>query len=145
MVKDAVPVGAPGAKPDDKVTLQAKVAPAAAGKPQLTALTPVPAATELATTPAGSTSEIRTLVPDVVPPVFPRPSVYWMVALPTAVDGADLDNTKLDESGLIETPPKEGGKAVPAVPSRLKLAWSTPLMKYWAEPEVPVFDRRSTK
>ena len=123
IVKAAVPVGAPGAKPDVRVTLQANVAPAADGKaPQFAALTPVPVDIEVATTPAGSASEIRALVPDVVPPAFPRPSVYGMVVLASAVAGADFDNTKLDEIGLIVTPPEDGGRAVPAVPSRLKVA-----------------------
>ena len=76
IVKAAVPVGAPDTKPDDSVTLQFKVAPAADGRvPQLTALTPAPTDTEFATTPAGSASEIRADVPDTVPPSLPKPSV----------------------------------------------------------------------
>ena len=75
-VKAAAPFAAPAARPELSVTVQVKVAPAAEGKlPQLTLLTPVPALTAVAVTPAGSFSEIVALRPDTVPPLLPRPRV----------------------------------------------------------------------
>lgn len=79
IVKAAVPVLAPGASPALNVTEQVSVAPAVEGKePQLTLLTPVPAVTAVATTPAGNLSFTVALVVEVVPPEFPRPNVYVM-------------------------------------------------------------------
>ena len=73
-VKAAVPDGAPDTKPELKVTLQDKRAPAADGsEPQFTPLTPVPEATAVATTPAGKASEMRADVPDETGPEFPKP------------------------------------------------------------------------
>ena len=67
---------APVASPLLRVTLQLNKAPAAEGKvPQLTALTPLPAVTAVAITPAGSCSFRVALVPLVRPPLLPRVSV----------------------------------------------------------------------
>ena len=75
-VNAAVPGAAPEAIALDKVTVHVSVAPAADGKlPQSTDVTPVPALTAVATTPAGSTSFTVADVPDVVPPLLPRPRV----------------------------------------------------------------------
>ena len=75
-LKAAVPAGADETSALDKVTLQLSKAPAADGKePQLTALTPVPGVTAVATTPAGNCSEMRADVPEAEPPEFPRPNV----------------------------------------------------------------------
>jgi hypothetical protein len=76
IVNAAVPVDAPDASPDDKVTAQLNSAPADDGNvPQLTALTPVPAVTAVATTPAGNWSSTVVLVPEVEPPPLPSPNV----------------------------------------------------------------------
>ena len=76
MVKAAVPVAveAPSALPS--VTVQVSVAAAAEGNvPQFTLLTPVPAVTAVATTPAGSFSFTVADSPLAVPPLLPRPKV----------------------------------------------------------------------
>lgn len=76
MVKAAVPLAAPAAKPLDRVTVQVRVAPAAEGRPpQLTLETPAPGDTAVATTPLGKTSLTVAEVPEVTPPLLPRPSV----------------------------------------------------------------------
>lgn len=76
MVKAAVPSAEPAARPLDKVTVQVSVAPAAEGRlPQLTLETRVPLVTAVATTPEGSTSLTVTEVPEVMPPLLPRPRV----------------------------------------------------------------------
>ncbi len=71
-VKAAV---APLARPLLRVTLQLSNAPALEGRlPQLTALTPLPAVTAVATTPAGSWSLRLALVPLVKSPLLPMVS-----------------------------------------------------------------------
>ena len=96
-LKAAVPVAAFAASPEASVTVHVSVAPAADGKlPQSTDVTPVPALTAVATTPAGSTSFTVADVPDVVPPLLPRPSVYVSDAPVTAVAGAVLLSVRFD-------------------------------------------------
>lgn len=75
-VKAAVPaeVDAPSALL--RVTVQVSSAPALEGRlPQLTLLTPVPAVTDLATTPDGNCSFTVADRPLAVPPLLPRPKV----------------------------------------------------------------------
>ena len=76
MVNAAVPLAAPAANALDNVTEQESVAPAEEGNvPQLTADTPVPAVTAVATTPEGNFSDTVAEVPEAVPPLLPRPKV----------------------------------------------------------------------
>ena len=75
-VKAAVPVALDAANALLSVTVQLSVAPVAEGKvPQSTLLTPVPGVTALASTPAGSFSDIVADSPLAVPPLLPKPKV----------------------------------------------------------------------
>ena len=75
-VNAAVPVLVEAPKALLSVTVQVSNAPALDGRlPQFTALTPVPAVTDLATTPAGSCSLMVADKPLAVPPLLPRPKV----------------------------------------------------------------------
>lgn len=76
ILNKAVPAGAEAASALLRVTVHVSVAPALDGKlPQLTALTPVPADTDWATTPAGNVSLTVADRPLAVPPLLPRPRV----------------------------------------------------------------------
>ncbi len=87
MVNAAVPFWA---RPLVNVTAQVSKSPADDGKvPQLTADTPEPAATAVATTPAGNWSFSVTDVPEVVCPVFVIVSVF-VIAPPVSTDAVLL-------------------------------------------------------
>ena len=76
IVNWAAPLAALAARPLVNVTVQVSRAPAVEGSvPQFTEVTPVPAVAAVATTPVGNWSFTVAEVPDVVPPLLPRPSV----------------------------------------------------------------------
>jgi hypothetical protein len=75
IVNCAVPFAAPAASPLLRVTVHVRRAPAEFRFVQLTDDTPVPAVAAVAVAPDGSWSETVADVPEVVPPLLPRPIV----------------------------------------------------------------------
>ena len=95
-VNAAAPVAAPAVRPPDSVTLHVTSAPALLSGVHVTPETPVPAVAPVAVTPLGSWSFTVALVPDVVPPSFPSPSVYVSVPFVVTVPAAVLLSVRFD-------------------------------------------------